>query len=41
MKKGDRVLVKTREELIETGYTSEEVNRREQFLGEICSNRWN
>ena len=36
MKKGDKVLVKTREELIETGYTNEEVNRREQFLGKFA-----
>lgn len=34
---GDRVLVKTRKELLETGYTEEEVNSRKQFIGKFAT----
>lgn len=37
MKKGDRVLVKTRKELLETGYTEEEINSRKQFIGKFAT----
>lgn len=33
---GDRVLVKTREELLKTGYTEEEINSRKQFIGKFA-----
>lgn len=34
---GDRVLVKTREELLKTGYTEIEIESRKQFVGKFAT----